>query len=917
MADRRGVRASSRRRTATPQLPNQVPTTQPQPTRAPRARTLRSASRDLNESLDVQKPTRRSARQASVTSVTNDSDLETKKAARRTRRKPAKEIPGDLTTVEELDTTQTAIEELHQVPATPPKLAPEIPVPFRSPGALSEMSGTTAISSFSMVEAEFLEPKYILKHLPRLCDSTLAFLDHLAPDGADMHEDLINIRELQKPEAEFTEDYRDLDAVLNVYLRHYKNEENTYIHIRALHRALFGPNRDVVAAQTGLDLILYLTNALIFLKQTIYSARNSKETWDALRQLDNSFPSQFMRSLIAGASPTAGGDSGLFKETFELALELRTQLAILVLARQRAGDSPDEMIEEVFLRRDASTADDVSVLRGWNVPALGGDDSSLPQELEAQVFSRCEEIRDAFLVGDKSPGEAVTFLEEQFPWEPTILRLIHWVRLRRMELTNAIEELGGPAVIQRYIQQAIEETDSATERADVAQAAPLLPRKKRKSFGRDKRRTKRKFDPNAPLDVNAIDALKARERTSGSSSGVDIIPQLEEDITEPMIRNDQDDNEPKAEEQQIEEVEDRVMDPFADGNDNATLVGESQLEVPKEQEPVPQQIEEVEDRGLDPFADGNDNVTLVGESRHEVSKERESQQIEEAEEEAEEPATAGPPQNPAEWYKALKQVSQPQKENRPVRSIFDRQENARKVEFGNGFDDDSQPTPGPSNTAKGKQPAQSSPMKRKRPVIPDDDSEDEVFETHARGSRVEQQRQKAPVAKRVRMDPSSSSSASSTAPPSHQPPPCPAEPTSSLPPRRPLSLEERSASVTRELPPPSSYQAQYRLAQENQRFQARKAERKVREAWSPAEEEALMEYMAMFPSRFSQILVFDASDAGYGVLQNRTQVNLKDKVRTMAVNMIKSGTGLRPGFENIVRPNQRLGSMLLEQGYTW
>jgi hypothetical protein len=89
MADRRGVRAGSRRKTATPQPPSKAMNARMG--RAPRTRGLRSASREVEEFVDIQKPTRRSARQASVTMTDSENEGQTR---RRTQRKPAKEALG-------------------------------------------------------------------------------------------------------------------------------------------------------------------------------------------------------------------------------------------------------------------------------------------------------------------------------------------------------------------------------------------------------------------------------------------------------------------------------------------------------------------------------------------------------------------------------------------------------------------------------------------------------------------------------------------------------------------------------------------------------------------------------------------------------------------------------------------------------
>jgi hypothetical protein len=181
----------------------------------------------------------------------------------------------DLTMVEEID-TQVALD---LGPATPTRIDLDSQALFRSPGAASQMSGTTARSSFSMAEAEYLEPRFIVKHMRKLCEAADEFLDHIAPDNGSIEVDLHNIQEMQKPDSDFADEYRDFDLELEVHLKHFKGEERNYIHNRAVHQALLGPNGDAVAAQTGLDLILYLTNVLVFAKQMIYSDRSTSDVF--------------------------------------------------------------------------------------------------------------------------------------------------------------------------------------------------------------------------------------------------------------------------------------------------------------------------------------------------------------------------------------------------------------------------------------------------------------------------------------------------------------------------------------------------------------------------------------------------------------------------------------------------------------
>ncbi|KAH7077830.1 hypothetical protein BKA63DRAFT_467223 [Paraphoma chrysanthemicola] len=865
MADRRGVRSASRRKTPTPQPPSKVNT--PQAGRATRTRGVRSASRDV-EMVEVQKPTRRSARQASVTTLTDESDQEAR-ATRKPKRMPAKQAVADLTVVEEVDTQI----ELDEAPNTPTRTQMENPAFFRSPGAASEMSGTTAISSFSMVESEFLDSRKILKHLRKLCESATEFLEHVAPDNGSLEDDLRHIHEIQKPDSDFTDEYRDFNEELELHLKHYKSEEHNYIRVRAVHRALFEGNHDLAAAASGIDLILYLANLLVFAKQMIHSDRSEKEIWDALRQLDNSFPSQFMRALNTDAEPTNAGESALLQDTFNLALELRTQLAILVLERSTADSefNPDEAIIEVFLRSDSSQESANSMIRGWSIAALGGDDAALPQQFQHFVVERLNKMREFFPVNEQSleNGDLIDLegLGASFPWEATILRLLHWVRLRHRELRQTIDGLGGGAAILRSIQRQIEEPPSASQLRTTS-IPQETPRRKRKSFS-ERRRASRKFDPNAAVDVRTIDALKARERLSEAGA---VLNAHVEQAAEPEV---------------IEEVQDEVLVVDQQQDESQPIVGEDEVE------------QLVEHAVGDPI-----EMEATANSLEEEEQE-EDQEVPEAE-------PTGPPTSSAAILKAIKKVSKPEKENRAT-SIFDRQANAQRVDFGDGFD--TQATPGPSTGDKGKQRAQPSP-RRKRPRAFDvnSDSEDDAFEAEDRTARAQERRAKAPVTKKVRIDPTSSA-----APPSHQPPPRPTDESLFIPEGEQESVSEAEGPDMTEDAPPSTYQEQHKLAKENRTIltpRDRRNDRKPRTDWTPAAENAFAEYMGKFPCKYSAIKKYD-EDEGYALLLDRTQVNLKDKARTMAINMIKSGTGLMNGFEDVIKPHTNDGKRLVAAGYEW
>jgi hypothetical protein len=100
--------------------------------------------------------------------------------------------------------------------------------------------------------------------------------------------------------------------------------------------------------------------------------------------------------------------------------------------------------------------------------------------------------------------------------------------------------------------------------------------------------------------------------------------------------------------------------------------------------------------------------------------------------------------------------------------------------------------------------------------------------------------------------------------------------------------------MTQEAPPRSTYQDQVALARANTLFIPNRNPRRVKKPWTFEEENALAEYMAEYPKRYSTILKVDKQgdaifydDENGELVERRTQVDLKDKARVMAKNMIK------------------------------
>ncbi|KAF2267944.1 hypothetical protein CC78DRAFT_32782 [Lojkania enalia] len=810
MTDRRGVRSSSRRKNPLPRPPSAAATPQPA---LPRRRATRSVSREPEHVSVAAKPTRRGARQASVAS---ESEHEAR-PPQKSKQKSQNQAPPALATVEEVD-SQLAI---HEAPQTPTHSQKEVVVPHRSPGTVSEMSGTTAISSASQFEAEDLESRFILRRLRTLYTTSEEFLAHLVPDDGQRAHDAARIQEMQKPDSNFNKDYRFYESDMNLHLSHFRHGHSEYVSLRAVHRALMGLDRDPSSMRSPIDLLLYKANLLHFAKQGITLDREKEDTWNFLLRHDKIFPSMLLSALIPrdnGNIERQPGESVLLEETFEWGLELRTQLFIVAL--ERALDKPNEspldpdgLLEDIFLQSSSDGNDFVT--RGWDIPGLGGKSSQLPEVLSDKIIERVEAIRKHFPTDTQSleHGRTVDFeeLTAEFPFDDFVLQLLHWVRLRNREIEGSVRILGGITPIVRMIEG--EASQSNDSRQHPAAKLSGTPRKKRVSFGRDRQRSSRKFDPRAPADPRALDALFAKEDAllAEDNRGEHPNPRNEDRNAEAIQKN------PIIELREHDEWE-----PTPNGD-----------------EPQPKSLGTQVPSASDPARTKEESLKIVLDGRKQ------------------------------------------DKENRG--GFFASQPNAERIEFGSGFEE-TQVIAGPSNKSKGKQPQRESPRKRRRPV--DDEESDDGFETEQRNARVQERRHNAPVIKKVRLGPSSS------APTSHQPAAGDVD-EDYIPNEQEDSLSEREApEMTEEAPqeaPPSSYALIKSQARSNRTIPIRRehrTSRKPRVDWTEEAEIAFIEYMGLYPHQYSRILEHDKS-TGRHLLEGRSQVNLKDKARNMAVNMIK------------------------------
>ncbi|KAB8277862.1 hypothetical protein BDV30DRAFT_234275 [Aspergillus minisclerotigenes] len=308
------------------------------------------------------------------------------------------------------------------------------------------MSGSTIIVPEAETDQEEdeedgqdeLGPELMLETLPSLERSAKDVLDFLVPGSADLKSIVNMAKRLSDPRN--TQSKR-----LNLRKNALKNqpgwfEGRTYIDVTRASESLSSHfTKDGVQLNWSAEPILHHANCARFALEVLLASNNSTGFRKAIRDVEGQFPAPFMRDLVSGRR-NAVGDSALVKDTFQLALEIRTQSLIMQLEYRQHEPSfdPNFILEDGFFL-DVSVHEpidsDNAPMRGFNLPSLNID-GSLPDEFREAASDRFEEMVANL------PDEDGTFdiddFKTTYSWRSFLLRAARWIRKRCEEIDQDI-----------------------------------------------------------------------------------------------------------------------------------------------------------------------------------------------------------------------------------------------------------------------------------------------------------------------------------------------------------------------------------------------------------------------------------------------------------------------------------------------
>jgi len=341
-----------------------------------------------------------------------------------------------------------------------------------SPGGMSQISGTTAISSFSartshsQAEIGALDPM-ASQFLPDLWVDSYRIMNLLAPVDASEEQVQSNVRQLKLSGSTLAKSLMQLEKRFGTTRELFGNEP--YIKTTVIFQRLLGTPEPAEASFRP-DAIIHAANLATLVKDFLVMEKESQSSQSILGGLDSYFPQVFVSKF---ADNIQSGNSILLDESFEVALDIRTQLTIVAMSFQKEQDSwdPDQILLATFYdppqHRSPPLSDYEDTIRNGRPKDLMGASSELTVEQADQVFQRVKDIRSAFRQSNDAIelGDLVDFdqLEEMFPWLKFLTDLVHWSRIRLDEIQRDIEEQGGARSIVESFVEAIKNHDSQVD----------------------------------------------------------------------------------------------------------------------------------------------------------------------------------------------------------------------------------------------------------------------------------------------------------------------------------------------------------------------------------------------------------------------------------------------------------------------
>ncbi|KAL3471274.1 hypothetical protein BJX99DRAFT_263389 [Aspergillus californicus] len=294
-------------------------------------------------------------------------------------------------------------------------------VVLESPEDAANISGTTILPSDAETD---LDSEMILETLPDLEHAANNVLDFLIPSATSPAAIVNKAKLLSDPKNTQSRRLGHLRKNLATKFEYFGSNDD-YIDADKINHIFLSALAGRRGQHWSPTPILHKANCARFTVEILLAGTTAHLQKQAIRKIEALFPLPFMAGL---SQQVTYGESALERDTFDLALEIRTQSLISLLDDHQhdPGFDPKNDIQRCFFQGLSRK----SPLRGFNLPNFGGINSALPKHYQDIVQQRLNDI----LVLEDDGLIDVEGLRGAYHWQQFVLRVVQWLRKRIAEL---------------------------------------------------------------------------------------------------------------------------------------------------------------------------------------------------------------------------------------------------------------------------------------------------------------------------------------------------------------------------------------------------------------------------------------------------------------------------------------------------
>lgn len=339
-------------------------------------------------------------------------------------------------------------------------LVPESP---GNPEGNSNISGTTFLPQDSSFEDGEPDPIILVEELPDLQNAANRFLDLFVSNASDPRVILESVKRITNPRS--TDSKRLKLAVRRLVSTMSGFSNQAFIDVAQISQLIPHVQPSGSARPWSPSPVLHRANCARLALDVLLVSMGSQSPRQAVERLENYFPAPFLDSIVKRSQPKPVGASTAEKQTFELALEIRTQYFIMQLEKHQSEKDFDPrailkgvFYDELALEEDKSVVDPGS-LRGFGlVPTFADENGCLPDRYQDDVIDRISELEYDLFDQDEQPN--IQSLKRA-SWTRFVQRTARFVHSRDKEILSDLQQQPKFDEVEDLVRRAIERGDDA------------------------------------------------------------------------------------------------------------------------------------------------------------------------------------------------------------------------------------------------------------------------------------------------------------------------------------------------------------------------------------------------------------------------------------------------------------------------